>query len=77
MPRSPRIPAPTRSRPLACRAGRQVWDLGTEPGGSGASELASTYVYESVRSLAADWAGEGGAAAGRVLLGARWVGCMV
>jgi hypothetical protein len=51
----------------------QVWDLGSEPSGSGAKEVASTYVYESIRSLAADWAGEGaGAAAGRVLLGARW-----
>ncbi|GLC67256.1 SCF-dependent proteasomal ubiquitin-dependent protein catabolic process [Pleodorina starrii] len=49
----------------------KVWDLGNEPGGSGAGELASTYVYESVRSLAADWTGDGGAAAGRVLLGAR------
>ncbi|GLC34457.1 SCF-dependent proteasomal ubiquitin-dependent protein catabolic process [Pleodorina starrii] len=49
----------------------KIWDLGNEPGGSGAGELASTYVYESVRSLAADWTGDGGAAAGRVLLGAR------
>ncbi|GIL54917.1 hypothetical protein Vafri_10619 [Volvox africanus] len=49
----------------------KVWDLGSEPGGSGARELCSTYVYESVRSLAADWAGEGAVSAGRVLLGAR------
>ncbi|GLI67289.1 hypothetical protein VaNZ11_011474, partial [Volvox africanus] len=49
----------------------KVWDLGNEPVGSGARELCSTYVYESVRSLAADWAGEGAVSAGRVLLGAR------
>ncbi|GIL82896.1 hypothetical protein Vretifemale_11800 [Volvox reticuliferus] len=49
----------------------KVWDLGSEKDGSSARELCSTYVYESVRSLATDWVGEGAVSAGRVLLGAR------
>ena len=68
---SPARPLPPLPRPVPSP---QVWDLGSEPGGTEAGELASTYVYESVRALAADWAGEEATAAGRVLLGAKCVG---
>ncbi|PNW81290.1 hypothetical protein CHLRE_07g349850v5 [Chlamydomonas reinhardtii] len=49
----------------------KLWDLGSAADCADARELGSTYVYESVRSLAADWAGAEGGAAGRMLLGSR------
>lgn len=43
----------------------QVWNLGSEPGGVAATELASHYTYESIKALDVDWP------SGRAALGAR------